>query len=135
MLHDAYYDVHISILYNTYAEGSSEKYQKDFCDMSKPFNTPREEYSVINAMLPRRYSPELQGNIYEQVAESIAKQLYDDVEMVLDYDQVMQRLIRPCTKLYIYIDHTFIFIKTFDFLTLAFIIIIIIIFYICEVVG
>ena len=61
--------------------------------MSKPFNTPREEYSVINAMLPRRYSPELQGNIYEQVAESIAKQLYDDVEMVLDYDQVMHRLI------------------------------------------
>jgi len=28
---------------------------RDFCDMSKPYDTPRENYSVINAMLPRRY--------------------------------------------------------------------------------
>lgn len=56
--------------------------------MSKPFDTPRQEYSVINAMLPRKYSPEFQGNIYEQVAASIAKQLFTDVEMMLDYDQV-----------------------------------------------
>ena len=77
-------------------EGSAEKYHKDFCDMSKPFNTPRAEYSVINAMLPRRYSPEFQGNIYEQVAASVAKQLFPDVEMVLDYDQVGT----TCTALY-----------------------------------
>ena len=79
-----------------YVEGSAEKYHKDFCDMSKPFNTPRAEYSVINAMLPRRYSPEFQGNIYEQVAASVAKQLFPDVEMVLDYDQVGT----TCTVLY-----------------------------------
>ena len=59
--------------------------------MSKPFNTPRQEYSVINAMLPRKYSPEFQGSIYEQVAASIAKQLFTDVEMVLDYDQVYKK--------------------------------------------
>jgi uncharacterized membrane protein YagU involved in acid resistance len=33
-------------------------------------------------MLPSRYYPELQGNIYERVAASIAAQLYPDVEMV-----------------------------------------------------
>jgi hypothetical protein len=39
--------------YNEYmANGSPEIQGKDFCDMSKPFDTPREEYSVINAMLP-----------------------------------------------------------------------------------
>ena len=36
------------------AEGSKELQGKDFCDMSQPFDTPRENYSVINAMLPRR---------------------------------------------------------------------------------
>ena len=28
---------------------------KDFCDMSKPFETPFEEYSIINCMLPTKY--------------------------------------------------------------------------------
>lgn len=55
---------------------------KDFCDMSKPFNTPRENYSIVNAMLPSRYYPELKNNIYERVAKSIATQLFPDVEMV-----------------------------------------------------
>lgn len=83
----------LEVLYDRHMqEGSAEKYQKDFCDMSKPFSTPREEYSVINAMLPRRYSPEFQGNIYEQVAESVAKQLFPDVEMILDYDQLLDKM-------------------------------------------
>ena len=39
--------------YNEYMANGSPKLQgKDFCDMSKPFDTPRENYSVINAMLP-----------------------------------------------------------------------------------
>lgn len=83
----------LEVLYDKHmTEGSAEKYHKDFCDMSKPFNTPRAEYSVINAMLPRRYSPEFQGNIYEQVAASVAKQLFPDVEMVLDYDQLLDKM-------------------------------------------
>ena len=45
-------------------------------------DTPREEYSIVNAMLPSRYYPELKNNIYERVAASIAAQLYPDVEMV-----------------------------------------------------
>lgn len=82
----------IEATYNEYmANGSPAKQGKDFCDMSKPFDTPREEYSVINAMLPRKYYPELQGNIYERVAASVAKQLFADVEMVIDYDQLLDK--------------------------------------------
>jgi hypothetical protein len=68
------------------AEGGPDKQGKDFCDMSKPFNTPRENYSVINAMLPSRYYPEFQGNIFERVAANLAAQLFPDVEMVTFLD-------------------------------------------------
>ena len=82
----------IETIYDQYMkEGSSEIQGRDFCDMSKPYNTSKEDYSVINAMLPRVYYPELQGNIYEQVAQSIADQLFPDVEMVLDYDQLLDK--------------------------------------------
>ena len=72
-------------------EGSSEKQGKDFCDMSKPFDTPRSNYSIVNAMLPRRYYPELRNSVYEQVAASIARQLFPDVRMELDYDQLLDK--------------------------------------------
>lgn len=79
-------------IYDRYMqEGGPEKQGKDFCDMSKPFNTPKANYSVINAMLPRVYYPELQGNIYEEITASIARQLFPDVEMVLDYDQLLDK--------------------------------------------
>jgi len=64
---------------------------KDFCDMSKPLNAKFEEYSIINAMLPRVYFPPLQGNIYERRTASITRQLFKDVEMVLDYDQLLAK--------------------------------------------
>lgn len=87
----------IERIYDEYMrEGSPEKQGKDFCDMSKPFNTPRSEYSVINAMLPRVYYPQLQGNAYERVAANIAKQLFPDVEMVLDYDQLLDKVTLFC---------------------------------------
>jgi phytanoyl-CoA hydroxylase len=72
-------------------DGSPEKQGRDFCDMSKPYDTPRENYSVINAMLPRRYYPQLQGNVYERVAASVAAQLFPEVDMVLDYDQLLDK--------------------------------------------
>uniref|UniRef100_A0A7S3LL77 Fe2OG dioxygenase domain-containing protein n=1 Tax=Aplanochytrium stocchinoi TaxID=215587 RepID=A0A7S3LL77_9STRA len=82
----------IEATYDEYMKnGSSSKQGKDFCDMSKPFNTPREEYSIVNAMLPRVYYPELKGNIYERVAQSIANQLFPDVSMVIDYDQLLDK--------------------------------------------
>lgn len=82
----------IEDIYMKYMEEGSPSLQgKDFCDMSKPFNTPRDEYSIINAMLPSRYYPELKNNAYEKIAKSIASQLFDDVEMVFDYDQLLDK--------------------------------------------
>ncbi len=36
---------------------------KDFCDMSKPFGVPFEDWSIVNCMLPTVYHPEFADNI------------------------------------------------------------------------
>jgi len=64
---------------------------KDFCDMSKSFDTAFEDFSIVNCMLPRVYYPPLQGNIYETLAASVAKQLFPDTDMLLDYDQLLNK--------------------------------------------
>lgn len=64
---------------------------KDFCDMSKPFGVPVEEWSIVNCMLPTKYYPPLQGNVYEKLAASLARQLYPDCDMVKDYDQLLNK--------------------------------------------
>jgi phytanoyl-CoA hydroxylase len=53
---------------------------KDFCDMSKPFGVPREEWSIVNCMLPTTYYPPLLGNVYERLAVSMARQLFPRLE-------------------------------------------------------
>jgi phytanoyl-CoA hydroxylase len=83
----------IERMYDKYmAEGSPEKQGRDFCDMSKPYNTSRENYSVINGMLPRRYYPEFQNSIYEQIATKLAHKLFPGTPMVLDYDQLLDKV-------------------------------------------
>lgn len=64
---------------------------KDFCDMSKPFGVPPQEWSIVNCMLPTRYYPPLQGNIYERLAANMAQQLFPETEMVKDYDQFLNK--------------------------------------------
>ena len=59
--------------------------------MSKPFDTPFEEYSIINCMLPTKYYPPLKGNIYEKIVHSISKQVFPDANMTLDYDQLLNK--------------------------------------------
>jgi len=59
--------------------------------MSKPFDTPFEEYSIINCMLPTTYYPPLKGNVYERLARHITTQLYPGVEMDVDYDQLLNK--------------------------------------------
>lgn len=54
---------------------------KDFCDMSKPFNTPFEEWSIVNCMLPTKYHPPFQRNVYERLCTCIAAQLFPKLEM------------------------------------------------------
>lgn len=69
---------------------------KDFCDMSKSFDTEFEDFSIVNCMLPRVYHPPLKNNIYEILAASVAEQLYPDTSMALDYDQLLNK--RPGKK-------------------------------------
>jgi hypothetical protein len=59
--------------------------------MSKPFDTPFEEFSIINCMLPTKYYPPLKNNVYERVARRIAEQLYPGVPMDVDYDQLLNK--------------------------------------------
>jgi len=63
---------------------------KDLCDMSGDYGRGFEQYSIVNVMLPRRYYPAWQGNLYEQRAASIAEQLHGP-GMVLDYDQLLAK--------------------------------------------
>ena len=63
---------------------------KDFCDMSQSFDTPVDQFRIINAMLPSRYAPQLLGNLYEKRAASITAQLYP-FKAVIDYDQLLDK--------------------------------------------
>ena len=64
---------------------------KDFCDMSKPFGIPYEEWSLVNCMLPTRYYPPLQNNVYERLTNCMAQQLFASKNMVKDYDQLLNK--------------------------------------------
>jgi len=64
---------------------------KDFCDMSKPFSTPFEQWSIVNCMLPTRYYPAFENNIYEQLTKCIACQLNPESDMTKDYDQFLNK--------------------------------------------
>mmetsp|Transcript_11569 Transcript_11569/g.14347 ORF Transcript_11569/g.14347 Transcript_11569/m.14347 type:complete len:313 (+) Transcript_11569:48-986(+) len=64
---------------------------KDFCDMSKPFGTPFEQWSIVNCMLPTRYYPPFQNNIYEMLTQSITRQLFPTKNMTKDYDQFLNK--------------------------------------------
>lgn len=64
---------------------------KDFCDMSKPFDTPFEEWSIVNCMLPTKYYPPFDNNIYEKLCACIARQLFPTLEMTKDYDQLLNK--------------------------------------------
>lgn len=63
---------------------------RDFCDMSGPYGRKFEDYALVNAVLPRRYRPEIQGNIYERRAAAIARQLIGE-SATLDYDQFLAK--------------------------------------------
>ena len=70
--------------------GREPNMERDFCDMSQPYGTPFEEFRLVNAMLPSKYRPELVNNIYHQVAQSVADQLYDG-SAVMDYEQFLAK--------------------------------------------
>ena len=63
---------------------------RDFCDMSGPYGRAFEDFSLVNAVLPRRYKPEIRGNLYERRTASIARQLLGETA-TLDYDQFLAK--------------------------------------------
>jgi hypothetical protein len=80
----------IAEVYELFLRREIEVPGKDFCDMSGDYGRTVEDYSIVNVMLPRRYHPPWQGNVYERRAASIAAQLCGD-NMVLDYDQLLAK--------------------------------------------
>lgn len=81
----------IEEIYNRFMKGEIKVEGKDFCDMSAGFDRKPEDFSIVNAMLPRKYYPKLIGNIYEKRSASVAAQLFPDVKMTLDYDQLLNK--------------------------------------------
>jgi len=63
---------------------------RDFCDMSGDYTRTVEQFSIINVMLPRRYWPRWQDNVYERRAGTIAEQLCG-AGMRIDYDQLLAK--------------------------------------------
>ena len=82
----------IEVEYDRFMSGiHAEEMGKDFTDMSKPFGTPFDEWSVVNGMLPHRYHPPLRNNAWERLAAEIAAEVFPGVEMVQDYDQLLDK--------------------------------------------
>lgn len=63
---------------------------RDFCDMSGPYGRKFEDFALVNAVLPRRYRPEIKDNVFEKRAASISRQLIGETAM-LDYDQFLAK--------------------------------------------
>ncbi len=64
---------------------------KDFNDMTTgEHGTDPSAYAIVNVMLPRRYYPEWQGNVFECRAASIAEQLVGE-GMAIDFDQLLAK--------------------------------------------
>ncbi|MGI9518407.1 MAG: hypothetical protein ACR2NP_15235, partial [Pirellulaceae bacterium] len=76
--------------FDHFIQGNEPEMGKDFCDMSQPYGTPYEEFRLVNAMLPSHYRNELENNIFHQVAQSVADQLYDG-SAVMDYEQFLAK--------------------------------------------
>ena len=80
----------IELVYDRFANGEITGMGRDLCDMSGTYNDEFKNFALINAMLPRRYLPSLQGNLYERLSQSIARQLYGE-DMGYDYDQFLSK--------------------------------------------
>ena len=64
---------------------------KDFNDMTTgEHGTDPSGYAIVNVMVPRRYYPAWQGNVFERRATSIARQLCGE-GMVIDFDQLLAK--------------------------------------------
>ncbi len=81
----------IEAVYDRFLRGEIAVAGKDFNDMTTgQHGTDPSGYAVVNVMVPRRYFPEWQGNVFEQRATSIAEQLCGQ-GMTIDFDQLLAK--------------------------------------------
>lgn len=81
----------IETVYKQFLRGEIAVDGKDFNDMTTgEHGSDPSGYAVVNVMLPRRYHPAWQGNIFERRAQSIAEQLCGE-GMTIDFDQLLAK--------------------------------------------
>ncbi len=77
--------------FELFVAGRVEGMDRDFCDMSQAYGTPIEEFQLVNAMLPSKYRPEFNDNIFQRISKVIADQLYAGGEAGMDYEQFLAK--------------------------------------------
>jgi ectoine hydroxylase-related dioxygenase (phytanoyl-CoA dioxygenase family) len=80
----------IEPLFEQFIAGKVSNMGRDFCDMSGPYDRKFEDFSLVNAVLPRRYWSGLANNLYELRCQSISRQLIGETA-TLDYDQFLAK--------------------------------------------
>ena len=81
----------IDRVYDAFVRGDIVVEGRDLNDMvTGDFGTDPSGYVIFNVMLPRRYHPAWQGNVFERVGHSIAEQLCGE-GMTLDFDQLLAK--------------------------------------------
>jgi phytanoyl-CoA hydroxylase len=81
----------IERVYDSFLRGEIAVAGKDFNDMTTgEHGTDPSGYAVVNVMVPRRYHPAWQGNLFERRATSIATQLCGE-GMTIDFDQLLAK--------------------------------------------
>jgi hypothetical protein len=80
----------IEVVYDRFLRREIDVLGKDYCDMAGDYGRKPEDFSIVNVMLPRRYYPQWQGNVYERRTADIARQLCGD-RMTIDYDQLLAK--------------------------------------------
>lgn len=80
----------IAVTYDRFLRREIDVPGKDYCDMAGDYGRDPKDYSIVNVMLPRRYHPAWQGNVYELRSADVARQLLGD-GMVIDYDQLLAK--------------------------------------------
>jgi hypothetical protein len=76
--------------FELFVSGGVPDMGRDFCDMSGPYDRKFEDFALVNAVLPRRYKPEIRDNLFERRSASVARQLLGETA-TLDYDQFLAK--------------------------------------------
>jgi len=81
----------IDPVYDAFMRGDIDVVGRDLYDMATgQFGGDPSNFVLFNVMLPRRYFPGWQNNVFERVGHTIAEQLCGE-GMVLDFDQLLAK--------------------------------------------